>query len=76
MTRRVRTTHDVMFNEGRGWDWAKMAGQDAKAALSDFTVEYVQLGGDGGAEDQAPAPASSSPAPRTPLASSDSSTSD
>jgi transposase InsO family protein len=82
-TRRVRTARDVVFDEGHGWDWSKEATGGKGGSQGDFTVEFVQLGGAGGAAGSSasgtPAPAPSpgpplaggfgSPAPATPVAS-------
>jgi hypothetical protein len=51
VTRRVRTVWDVIFNEGRGWDWSKETNDNATALSSEFTVEYAELEGFGGAGD-------------------------
>jgi hypothetical protein len=39
-TQRVRTTRDVVFDEGRGWAWDK-AVDDGSTPTYNFTVEYV-----------------------------------
>lgn len=43
VTQRVRVAHDVVFDEGRGWAWDKMAEYGLAAALHDFTVEYASF---------------------------------
>jgi hypothetical protein len=43
----VRTTLDVVFDEGRGWAWDK-AVDDGSTPTYDFTVEYVHFEGAGG----------------------------
>lgn len=43
MTRRVRTSRDVVFDEGQGWNWAKNIDGNTTTMSSEFTIEYVQL---------------------------------
>ena len=47
-TQRVRTAHDVVFNEGRGWAWDKAVDDGSALTYDDFTVEYVHFKGAGG----------------------------
>jgi hypothetical protein len=46
-TQRVRTTCDVVFDEGRGWAWDK-AVDDGSTPTYDFTIKYVHFDGAGG----------------------------
>jgi hypothetical protein len=38
-TQRVRTTHDVVFDEGRGWAWDKAVDDGSTPTYDNFTVE-------------------------------------
>jgi len=40
VSQRVRVSRDVVFDEGRGWDWASPAAGTPEAASSEFTVEF------------------------------------
>jgi hypothetical protein len=64
-TLRVRTTRDVVFDEGRGWAWDKAVDDGTTLTYDDFTIEYVYFEGAGGVGD----PSSSRPtlAPKSPL---------
>jgi hypothetical protein len=42
---RVRTTRDVVFDEGRGWAWDKVVDDGLTSTYDDFTVEYVHFEG-------------------------------
>jgi hypothetical protein len=75
-TQRVRTTCDVVFDEGRGWAWDKAMDDDTTPTYDDFTIEYVHFEGAGGvgnsslsrstlAPKSPPTPAPRSPAPAT-----------
>jgi hypothetical protein len=44
-TQRVRTTRDVVFDEGRGWAWDKAVDDGSTLTYSNFTVEYVHFEG-------------------------------
>jgi hypothetical protein len=44
-TQRVRTTRDVVFNEGRGWAWDKAVDDGSTPTYGNFTVEYVHFEG-------------------------------
>jgi hypothetical protein len=59
--KRVMVSRDVVFDEGRGWDWSTPGAGCSAAAGSEFTVELWTPGDQGGAPD-ASSPAS--PAPR------------
>jgi transposase InsO family protein len=47
-TQRVRTTRDVVFDEGRGWAWDKAVDNGSTPTYDNFTVEYVHFEGAGG----------------------------
>jgi hypothetical protein len=47
-TQHVRTTHDVVFDEGRGWTWDKAVDDGSTSTYDNFTVEYVHFEGAGG----------------------------
>jgi hypothetical protein len=47
-TQHVRTAHDVVFNEGRGWAWEKVVDDSLTPTYDDFTVEYFHFEGAGG----------------------------
>jgi hypothetical protein len=49
VTLRVRTVRDVIFDEGRNWDWS--TNDSATTSSSEFTVDYPELEGFGGAAD-------------------------
>jgi hypothetical protein len=42
-TQRVRTMHDVVFNEGRGWTWDKAVDDGLTPTYDNLTVEYVHF---------------------------------
>jgi hypothetical protein len=42
-TQRVRTTRDVVFDEGRGWAWDKAVDDSSTTTYDNFTVEYVHF---------------------------------
>jgi hypothetical protein len=44
---RVRTTRDVVFDEGRGWAWDKEVDDGSTPTYDNFTVEYVHFEGAG-----------------------------
>jgi hypothetical protein len=74
-TQRVRTAHDVLFKEGRGWAWDKAVDDGSTPMYDDFTVEYFHFEGAGGvgssSSPSVPTPVpepSPSPAPSTPAA--------
>jgi hypothetical protein len=47
-TQRVRTTHDVVFDEGRGWTWDKAVDDGSTPTYDNFTIEYVHFERAGG----------------------------
>jgi hypothetical protein len=47
-TQRVRTTRDVVFDEGRGWTWDKVVDDGSTPTYDNFTIEYVHFEGAGG----------------------------
>jgi hypothetical protein len=47
-TQRVRTTRDVVFDEGRGWIWDKAVDDGSTPTSDNFTIEYVHFEGAGG----------------------------
>jgi hypothetical protein len=61
-TQRVRTTHDVVFDEGRGWAWDKAVDDGSTPTYDNFTVEYVHFEGAGGVGSSLP-PSMSTPVP-------------
>jgi hypothetical protein len=42
-TQRVRTTRDVVFDEGRGWAWDKAVDDGSTLTYDNLTVEYVHF---------------------------------
>jgi hypothetical protein len=60
VTHRVKVSRDVVFDEGRSWDWSSPNAGSSASVASDFTIEYWELGGAGGAQGASPA------APRSP----------
>ena len=68
-TQRVRTSRDVVFNEGRGWAWGKAVVDSSTPTYDDFTVEYVHFeaaGGVGSSSSQS-TPTSVPKSPSTPV---------
>jgi hypothetical protein len=59
---RVRTTRDVVFDEGRGWTWDKAVDDGSTLTYDNFTVEYVHFEGAGGVGSYLP-PSTSTPVP-------------
>jgi hypothetical protein len=57
---RVRTTRDVVFDEGRGWAWDKAVDDGSTLTYDNFTVEYVHFEGAGGVGSSLP-PSMSTP---------------
>jgi hypothetical protein len=47
-TQRVRTTHNIVFDEGQGWGWDKAVDDDSTPSYDNFIVEYVHFKGVGG----------------------------
>jgi hypothetical protein len=47
-TQRVRTTHNIVFDKGRGWTWDKAVDDGSTPTYDNFTVEYVHFKGAGG----------------------------
>jgi hypothetical protein len=66
VTRRVCTTRDAIFDEGHGWDWSKETNGSATTLSSEFSVDYTELEGFGGAGDSPSVSSSLAPAPSTP----------
>jgi hypothetical protein len=64
-TQRVRTTHNVVFDEGRGWIWDKAVDGGSTPTPDNFTVEYVHFEGAGGVGRSLP-PSMSTPVPESP----------
>jgi len=65
-SQRVRVSRDVVFDEGRGWDWTSPAAGTSGAAGSDFVVEFPweeEVPGAGGSvqSHSSPQPHSASP---------------
>jgi hypothetical protein len=44
-TQRVRTMHNIIFDEGRGWAWDKAVDDGSTLTYDNFTVEYVHFKG-------------------------------
>mgnify|MGYP002413840545 FL=1 len=63
-TQRVRTARDVVFNEGRGWQWDKAVDDGSTPTYDDFIVEYAHFKEAGGASSSS-SPGTSTPAPKT-----------
>jgi hypothetical protein len=63
-TQRVRTAHDVVFDEGRGWVWDKAVDDGTTSTYDDFTIEYVHFEGAGEVGNSSPS--RSTPAPKSP----------
>jgi hypothetical protein len=61
-TQRVRTTRDVVFDEGRGWAWDKPVDDGSTPTYDNFTVEYVHFERVGGVGSSLP-PSMSIPVP-------------
>jgi hypothetical protein len=66
VSQRVRVSRDVVFDEGRGWDWTSPTAGTAGAASSDFVVEFPweeEVIGAGGSalSPSSPQPRSASP---------------
>jgi hypothetical protein len=64
-TQRVRTTCDVVFDEGRGWTWDKVVDDGSTLTYDNFTVEYVHFEGAEGVSSSLP-PSMSTPVPEPP----------
>jgi hypothetical protein len=47
-TQRVRTTRDIVFDEGRGWAWDKAVDDGSTPTYDNFIVEYIHFEGAGG----------------------------
>jgi hypothetical protein len=67
-TQRVRTTRDVVFDEGRGWIWDKAVDDGSTPTSDNFTIEYIYFEGAGGVGTSLP-PSMSTPVPESPLTS-------
>jgi hypothetical protein len=66
---RVRTTRDVVFDEGRGWAWDKAVDDVTTPTYDDFTIEYGHFEGAEGVgypSSSRPTPAPKSPPTTTP----------
>jgi hypothetical protein len=61
----VRTTRDVVFDEGRGWIWDKAVDGGSTPTSDNFTVEYVHFEGAGGVG-SSPPPSMSTLVPESP----------
>jgi hypothetical protein len=59
-TQHVRTTRDVVFDEGWGWTWDKAVDDGSTLTYDNFTVEYVHFEGAGGVGNSLP-PSMSTP---------------
>jgi hypothetical protein len=59
-THRVRTTCNVVFDEGWGWAWDKAVDDGSTLTYDNFTIEYVHFKGAGGVGSSLP---SSMPTP-------------
>jgi hypothetical protein len=59
----VRSTRDVVFDEGRGWTWDKAVDDGSTPTYDNFTVEYVHFEGAGGVGSSLP-PSMSTPVPK------------
>jgi hypothetical protein len=59
-TQHVRTTRDVVFDEGRGWAWDKAVDDGSTPMYDNFTVEYVHFERAGGVGSSLP-PSMSTP---------------
>jgi hypothetical protein len=64
-TQHVRTTRDVVFNEGRGCAWDKAVDDGSTPTYDTFTVKYVHFEGDGGVGSSLPS-SMSTPVPEPP----------
>ena len=60
-TQRVRTSRDVVFNEGQGWAWGKEVEDSSTPTYDDFTVEYVHFEAAGGVGSSSPSTPTSVP---------------
>jgi hypothetical protein len=59
-TQRVRTTRDVVFDEGRGWAWNKAVDDGSTPTYDNFTDKYVHFEGAGGVGSSLPSSMSTS----------------
>jgi hypothetical protein len=66
MTWHVRTVWDVIFDEGRSWDWSKETNDSTTTSSSEFTIDYAELERFGGAGDSPSTSGSPAPDTRTP----------
>jgi hypothetical protein len=67
-TQHVRTTRDIVFDEGRGWTWDKAVDDSLTPTYDNFTIEYVHFEGSGGVGSSLP-PSMSTLVPVPPLTS-------
>jgi hypothetical protein len=65
VTQRVRTTCDVVLNQGQGWAWDKAAQDGSTPTYNDFTIKYVHFEGAGGVGSSS-SPSVSTPVPEPP----------
>jgi hypothetical protein len=61
----VRTTRDVVFNDGRGWTWDKAVDDGSTLMYDNFTIKYVHFEGARGVGNSLP-PSMSTPVPEPP----------
>jgi hypothetical protein len=64
-TQCVCTTHDIVFDKGRGWAWDKVVDDGSTLTYDNFTVEYIHFKGAEGVGSSLP-PNMSTPAPELP----------
>jgi hypothetical protein len=64
-TQRVRTTRDIVFDEGRGWTWDKAVDDGSTLMYDNFTVKYVHFEGARGVGNSL-SPSISTPVPEPP----------
>jgi hypothetical protein len=67
-TQCVRTTRDIVFDEGRGWAWDKAVDDGSTPTYDNITIEYVHFKGAGGVGNPLPS-SMSTPVPEPPLTS-------
>jgi hypothetical protein len=64
-TQHVCMTHDVVFDEGRGWAWDKAVDDGSTLTYDNFIIEYIHFNGAGGVGSSLP-PSMSTPVPEPP----------
>jgi hypothetical protein len=67
-TQCVRTTRDIVFDEGQGWAWDKAVDDGSTLTYDNFIVEYIHFEGVEGVGSSIP-PSMSTPVPEPPLTS-------